>query len=151
MGRFEAAYDLPARTQLTAGYERRNITRTLSEVDDDKENIYRAGIRSQAIRHVEMRVDYTHLDRNASDYFYPAPLFFSFTPQYVATLTPAERFQNNPLLRKYNMADRDQDVVHARLAATPLERLSLGVDVNWADQRYPNTDLGLRSRQAASY
>jgi len=151
MGRFDAAYDLPARTQITAGYERQNIERSWSEVDHDYVNIYRAGIHSQPIHHLELRVDYDHTDRSTSNYFYQAPVVFGFTPQYVATLPPGEVFLNNPLLRKFNMADLEQDAVKARLAATPLERLSLGLDVSWTDQSYPNTELGLRSRVAESY
>ena len=151
MGRFDAAYDLPLRTQVTAGYERRDIARSWSEVEHNYENIYRAGVHGQPIRWLDLRVDYAHENRTGNNYFYQAPIVFGNTPQFVATLTPAEIFLNNPVLRKFNMADLDQDGVKARLGSTPLERLSMGLDVGWTNQSYPNTELGLRSRQAESY
>jgi len=51
----------------------------------------------------------------------------------------------NPLMRKYNMADRDRDGVEVKVTGQPSERLSLSVRVeSWSDD-YDNSAVGLTS------
>jgi hypothetical protein len=55
------------------------------------------------------------------------------------------KLDQNPLMRKYNMADRDRDGVEVRFTSQPTDRLSLGFKVEtWSDD-YDNSAVGLTS------
>ena len=49
----------------------------------------------------------------------------------------------NPLLRKYNLADRDRDFVNASVTVSPSDRVDLGLSLENADEEYDATVLGL--------
>ncbi len=55
------------------------------------------------------------------------------------------RQSQNPLMRKYNMADRDRDGVEVKVSGQPNERLSLSFRIeSWSDD-YDNSAVGLTS------
>lgn len=66
------------------------------------------------------------------------------------TLTTA-RSPQNPLMRKYNMADRDRDEVEFRLGSNPTDRLNLGVTTRYAADDYDATQIGLRGTEDRSW
>jgi len=98
-----------------------------------------------------MRVEGGFADRNGSEYMYQSPLFQGFTPEYVGSITdPDELFENNPLLRKNNYADRKRSRVLGRIDLMPIETFSIGLDTSWVDDRYDESTLGLTRREALS-
>lgn len=149
-GRFDVGYDVVEKTELTAGYERRHIERSWTEVDQTDENIYRLGARARPLRQIDMRVDYAHITRNAGDYFSNAPLAWGFSPEYLAS-GDAPPFENLPGLRKYNLADLERNQVDTRLRVAPLERVGLGFHFGWAGESYEDSEFGLRSRRARTW
>jgi hypothetical protein len=82
---------------------------------------------------------------------YRSPLFGGFTPEYVGSITdPDELFENNPLLRKNNFADRKRSRVLGRIDLMPIDALSIGLDGAWVDDDYDQSTLGLTQREALS-
>ena len=51
----------------------------------------------------------------------------------------------NPLLRKYNLADREQNVLELALDLRPRENVDVGVSVELRDDDYSDSALGLQS------
>lgn len=149
-GRLEAGYEFFERTEFSLAYEREDISRTFTEVDETGENIYQAELRSRPLSWLQMRVEGAYSDRTGTEYMYQSPLFEGFTPEYVATLEPDELFENNPFLRKNNYADRDRSSVIGRVDVIPLETLSLGFNASWIQDEYDESTLGLTEREALS-
>lgn len=61
------------------------------------------------------------------------------------------KFTQNPLMRKYNMADRDRDGIEVKVTGNPNDRLSLGLKLEtWSDD-YENSAVGLTSADQDVY
>ncbi|MGI9344617.1 MAG: MtrB/PioB family decaheme-associated outer membrane protein, partial [Gammaproteobacteria bacterium] len=58
------------------------------------------------------------------------------------TLTMA-RSPQNPLMRKYNMADRDRDEVEFRFGSNPTDRLNIGFTTRYAEDDYDSSPIGV--------
>ena len=149
-GRLEAGYEIYDRTELAVGYQRTDVSRTYTEVDETGENTIEGTLRSRPISWLQMRVEGAYADRNGTEYMYQSPLFEGFTPEHIATLAPDDLFENNPFLRKNNYANRNRSSIISRFDVTPLETLSLGVDASWIQDEYQQSTLGLTERQALS-
>lgn len=150
-GGFEAGYEFFERTELSVGYQRQEIERTYTEVDETTENTYEAALRSRPLSWLQARVEGSYADRNGTEYMYRSPLFGGFTPEYVGSITdPDELFENNPLLRKNNFADRKRSRVLGRIDLMPMDELSIGLDGAWVDDDYDQSTLGLTQREALS-
>jgi MtrB/PioB family decaheme-associated outer membrane protein len=150
-GGFEAGYEFFERTELSVGYQRQEIERTYTEVDQTTENTYEAALRSRPLSWLLARVEGSYADRNGTEYMYRSPLFGGFTPEYVGSITdPDELFENNPLLRKNNFADRKRSRVLGRIDLMPIDALSIGLDGAWVDDDYDQSTLGLTQREALS-
>jgi hypothetical protein len=150
-GRFEAGYEFYERTELSVAYKRQEIERSYTEVDQIGENSYEGALRSRPLDWLQMRVEGGFADRNGSEYMYQSPLFQGFTPEYVGSITdPDELFENNPLLRKNNYADRKRSRVLGRIDLMPIETFSIGLDTTWVDDDYDESTLGLTQRERLS-
>ena len=145
-GRIDVGYTIWERTEITAGYERDHEERSWTEADELDEDTFRLGLRSQALRRLDARIDAAWSIRDVDDYDGEATFLESHTPEYLATLPPDERFENLPGLRKFTYADSRRGVVSARVAYSPLERLSVGVNGAGTHDEYPNSAFGLRWR-----
>lgn len=150
-GRIELGYELFDRTEVSAGYRYRVTERSWTEADEVQENVVEAGLRSRPIEQVEVRVDAEWSERDGGDYFVNAPLAWGFSPEHVATIDLDTDFENHPLLRKFTFADRERQAIDAHVSYMPIESVTLGAMVGFANEDYDDTDLGLRSRRALSW
>jgi predicted porin len=57
----------------------------------------------------------------------------------VPQISPPE----NPVLRKYNMADRERSLLGMRVAATPWESITVGLDYSLAKDDYAQSSVGM--------
>ena len=119
-------YRITPRDKATLGIDRDTQNRTFQEVSKTTEDTAWAKYALQRSQ-FDVSVNYAHSRRNGT----------SYTP--VQQISPPE----NPLLRKYNMADRDRDLVGARAAATPWETVTIGLDYSLAIDDYNNSQVGL--------
>jgi MtrB/PioB family decaheme-associated outer membrane protein len=150
-GRIELGYEIFERTEISAGYEREQIDRSWTEADEVTEDQFRVGLHSRPIEMLDLRIDGTWSDRDGGDYFYNAPLAWGFSPEHVAEVDLETDFENNPLLRKFNFADRERIGVDARLGVVPHESVSLGAQLGWANDDFQNSQLGLQSRSSLAW
>lgn len=150
-GRFDVAYEVWDRTELSAGYERQRETRSWTETDELDDDIVRAGFRTRVLRWADFRVDGMYWRRDADEYFYQAPAVWGFSPEHVATVPPDERFENLPAMRKFNYTDKDRGEVDVRLTVMPIDTATIGASFGWATDDYDASELGLRQRDTLSW
>lgn len=123
-------YRLDRAVTLSSGYRYREIERDYQEVVDTDEQSTWFGVRIRPRddnKVMEASVKFGHDEREGANYTMPDD---PVTAQ-------------NPLLRKYNLADRDRDFVRVSVSATPTERVDVGLNFETADEDYESTTLGL--------
>ena len=124
--KLQADYRVVRSTKLGFGYDYDAIERTYQEVDETKENTLWASATVRAID-TDLIVKVAQSKRDVSNY----------TP--VPEIQPPE----NPLLRKYNMADRDRTLSKMHVSILPYEGLTLGLSVDYAMDDYTDSLIGL--------
>ncbi|MDH4191406.1 MAG: MtrB/PioB family decaheme-associated outer membrane protein [Betaproteobacteria bacterium] len=120
-------YRVTPRAKASLGFDRDMQDRTNQEVSKTTEDTLWAKYALRTRRHFDVTLNYAHARREGEAY------------QAVSTLSPPE----NPLLRKYNMADRSQDLVGMRMAVLPVETVTLALDYSQAKEDYSKSAVGL--------
>lgn len=129
---------LPAgqRLQLSGGWRRDEIQRTLQEVSDSTEDLGWGSLKYRPAHWIDFDVKIGAANRDVDPYLTPAAQVGA--PQ-------------NPLLRKYNMADREREFAEGRISVIPLEALSFTASASYSSNDYVNSPIGLaQSRDAAA-
>ena len=131
----EGNYKLPARSLLSLGADYETYDRTYQEVETTQENSFWTKFKSRPHAMVEFIISLEASSRDGDAY----------TP--VAQINPAE----NPLLRKYNMADRDRYLGNLHINVMPIDSLVLGFAVDSSKDEYSNSPLGLQESKESAY
>ncbi len=129
-----AEYRLPKGSKLRAGYEYDAYERDFQEVDKTEENSLWGKLKWRIDYKTHLTFKYTHANRDASSY----------------SLVPEIDSQQNPLLRKYNMADRTRDTIGVYASLSPTEVVSLGAGFDYINDDYDKSDVGLIDGREAS-
>ena len=116
----------------SAGYEYRDTERDYSDVEKTREHIGSTGLKWRPRDDFDASVRLSRSSRDASDY-------------------QAELANQNPLLRKYNLADRDQDKAGLLLNYAPVSNLNIGFSADLVDDDYTDSDLGLTDADSHNY
>ncbi len=120
------------RLNLSGGWRHDEIKRTNQEVDKSEEDMAWGRLRYRPAGWLDVGVKIGAANRDVDPYVTPlAPEVRVGAPQ-------------NPLLRKYNMADREREFAEAQLSITPLESLSLTASTTYATNDYVNSPVGLQ-------
>lgn len=133
-------YQVRRRAAVTAEYERENFHRDYRERDRTWEDRVRFGYTDRGFESVTLRLAYEYGNRRGSQYnsnpyqaFYTASL-----PTYTDTVdTVLNRLHNLEELRKYDLADRRQQVLKARISYLPRADMDLGVTLQSKLNSYP--------------
>ena len=164
---FDAGYALPLRSELGLGYEWELTKRDYQEVHELQANTLSAKLTSRPTSYLNTRFNYEHTWRDGSNYDGSHPLIEGHTPENIqedldgfalpasscalALLTPEEcLWENHPLLRKYYLANVHRDKVGALVTMLPREDLTVTLNVNWWNDDYYDTELGLTSAKHLS-
>jgi MtrB/PioB family decaheme-associated outer membrane protein len=134
-GSLGADYRFSGRTRLSVGYDYQKRERTNQEVRDTTENTVWARFRMRAGDYVDLELGAGHADRDASNY------------DPVAETDPSQ----NPLLRKYNMADRTRDTGSIHAGVSPHERVSISLDIDYSKDDYSDSLVGLTESRDTRY
>ena len=124
-----ADYRAAERTTTSAGYDYDSVKRTYQEVNKTHENTLWGKLASRYLDWVDLTLKYTYGDRNNSSY------------QPVPAITPPE----NPLLRKYNMADRTRNSGELRASFAATDTVSIALQFEASKDDYSNSTIGLTS------
>jgi MtrB/PioB family decaheme-associated outer membrane protein len=124
----------PWTLKLAAGIDDETIHRTNQEVDRTHETTAWARGSIRTWKDIGITLKVARTERDNSGY------------NAVAAVQPPE----NPLLRKFNLADRRRDSAGLRADATFGEGISAGVNVDLADDNYHRSLIGLTRARSAS-
>lgn len=117
------------------GVRREDMDRTLQAIDNSKETTWWGEVKVSPNYVTELRVKVESADRDISDYLQPDD----------------GRAMDNPLMRKFNMADRDRDRLLVELDLMPTESLGINLGYTSADSDYEHSPLGVQSSDDDSY
>lgn len=147
--RLSGEYRLRRRAVLTAEYEREDFHRAYRERDRTWEDRVRFGYIDRGFESATLRLAYEYGSRRGSQYnsdpykdFYTASL-----AAYTDTLANViDRLRNLADMRKFDLADRRQQVLKARLNYLPRADMNLGATLQSKISDYP-ADFGRTGRQ----
>lgn len=144
-------YEIFNRTKLNAGYDYEEIKRTFAEVQKTQEHTYQIGLRRGFSDMIDGGLSYARSDRENKGYNGSAPFFASYSPEFIATLPAGGQFDNHPLMRKFNYADRERDKVRLSVNLAPHEMVTLQFRADYNRDNYDNSILGLTDSRSESY
>ena len=142
--RLKAAYRFPKNVNLSVGYDDDQMDRTYTSVEETHDKTWWTQLKLQPLDRLETSIKYSNSERDAS----------SFTP--LAEIDPLldnpnDNFYNNPLMRAFHMADRSRDKLGFGLFYSPLDSLSLGLDLDYYKDEYDEMYLGLQEAKGLTY
>lgn len=143
----DAGYRVLANTKLSVGYEFDRTDRDYQEVDYTTEQTVSAKVQSSPMQDVSGWLRYAYTFRDNSGYEGNAPFLESHTQAYLNTLAPDDRFENDPGLRKYYLAELSQNAVRGVVSYTPTPDWGLSLDGDYAYGDYTDSPVGLQNRQ----
>lgn len=146
--RLDGAYRLKSASKLQASYEYEKRLRDFVEVEDTEEHTGSVKLSSSIGASMSGWIEYSHSKRDSSTYISNRPFLSGHNPDYVATLALNARHVQDPLLRKFSYADRQQDKVKAMLNIIPADPVTLSVSADYADIDHDNSELGLTDSSA---
>jgi MtrB/PioB family decaheme-associated outer membrane protein len=132
----EGRYQLQRPHKFIVGYAYENFDRTYQEVDTTKENNLWGTYRNRMSEKWDwfLRVDVK--DRSGDD--------------YTAVNEPGFPTED-PLLRKYNMADRERKQAKFAVSYQPQPAVQLSFFTDYANDDYSNSEVGLTENEQTNY
>jgi MtrB/PioB family decaheme-associated outer membrane protein len=130
-----ADYKAAQRVTTSAGYDYDSVERTFQEAETTSENTVWARLATRHVDAVDLTLKYAFSDRSYSSY------------QAVPQITPPE----NPLLRKYNMANRTRNRGELRANIAAADSVSIGLQFDASDDDYSDSAIGLTSGRELNF
>ncbi len=127
-------YRMARQTRGSLGYDYDIYERTNLEVEETRENTRWGKITARAWNNVDLLFNIARANRNGSDY---DPVPETSPPQ-------------NPLMRKYNMADRERDTAGVYVSITPSNVVAFTVGADFAKADYNESEIGLTESRETS-
>ncbi|QIZ78256.1 MtrB/PioB family decaheme-associated outer membrane protein [Ferrimonas lipolytica] len=130
-----ADYRLAKGIKFNGGYQGIDKEQTDSVKEETKEDRFFAGVRYDRLTQWDLSLDAEFSRRDGSDY----------------QADEATSDEDNAVLRKYHLADRDRQQLRFGASHTPLDNLSVDLNVRYALDDYSDTDLGLKESRDSSF
>ena len=141
-----ATYRFARAARFKAGIEYSDYSRDFQEVSDSDEFTWLAGIALRGWSHGSLTADVRQSKRDVKEYNGNAPLIASHLPGVIDD----DEHVNNPLLRKYFLADRDRDELRFRADLVPSPEINLGLAGSYAEDDYSESEQGLTRAEVLS-
>jgi len=125
---------LPGNMRLTGGFDRDYGARTYQEVSQTVETTFWGKVAAQPAEGVATWLKLAHSWRDNSTY--GTSIWFGYP--------------ENPLLRKFYLADRLRNSIEGHLDYAISEKVSLGVSADYANDDYEHSEVGLTSAKSAN-
>ncbi len=147
---FGGDYRLDRHNALNASLEREEFDRAHRERKETREHKLKLGYVNRSLERGTLRVSYEHARRRGSDYI--SDPYHAFYSAGLGPLPTAAGNVNSWIhvlaqLRKYDLADRDQNLLNARLNYALRHDLDAGMSMQWKDARYPDSEYGRTDHQ----
>ena len=132
--RLSADYRVMRRTRLAVGWNRDEMDRDFQEREKTETDKLWARATVGFTSLVSGWLEVSAEERDGSEY---------------VPLTPSNSVQN-PLMRKYHLADRDRDAIEGQLTVQPIESWDISLTAAVAEDDYDNTLIGLAESEYMS-
>jgi len=150
--KMDASYYLFTGTSLKAGYDHEVVERDFREIAKTNENTYRAALQSRYIPYANIGFNVSLAVRKAEDIYSESNLYDEYhTEDYINSLSAAVRFDNHPLLRKFDIANRNRTKFGANTSFFLADNATLGIYYNTLKDDYDISELGLQFRNNTNY
>ena len=138
-------YHMTEHTKLKFGYGYDWVKKTFEAIDSESEHTVKAGADHRFSDTTSGGVNYAYSDRRTSAYNGAAPFLASFTgAAYIAGLAVGEVWDNVPTQKKFFLAPRKRDKLRAYANVAPSERLDLQFGIDYKNDNYHSSELGLK-------
>jgi MtrB/PioB family decaheme-associated outer membrane protein len=144
-GGVEASYRLPLNSKLGFEYAYEEIKRRNAEVEKTEEDRYTLKYRIRPWSNFSSSVHLGYADRAASTYQWAQDYYALLDTQLINATPDTQRYINHPLLMKYYMANRERWESGADFSFLPTARWNLNLNLQWQDDDYNESALGLTS------
>lgn len=141
--KIDTGYRFLAKNKLTVGYAYERNNRDYAEVEQTDEHKTHIKLASRFLNTLNGWVKYEYIRRAAAEYQGDALFLESHTEQYLASVPASVRFENDPLIRQYNLADVRRNKVSVALNWLPLAPLSIALNGHYNQDDYSQSELGL--------
>jgi MtrB/PioB family decaheme-associated outer membrane protein len=141
-----ATYRFPHGIRIKGGAEYSDVNREYSEVTDSNEFTWLAGIRFGGFETAAFNFDYRNSDRDVNAYIGNALLIESYRPGVIGQ----DDWRNHPLLRKYNLTDRERDEFRFRADIFPVSQINFGLSASYFKDDYADGFFGLNQAKIRS-
>jgi MtrB/PioB family decaheme-associated outer membrane protein len=132
--RVELRYRPVNKVRLNAGWKRYAVKRTYQEIRKSEEDALWGEVQFMPRAWLDGRFKYEHLDRDTSDH------------EQQGNYDRAE----NPLMRKYNMADRERNRGTIEFDLYPTERFGISLSYYTTEDEYKESVIGLTEGEESS-
>ncbi len=127
--KLSADYRFTSLTKAAVGFDHDRRKRTFQELDTTNEDTFWGKITTRALDKVDMTLKLAHGERKGSAY----------------QAVPAILQPENPLLRKYSMANRDRDSAALRIDIAATDTINVGLGAESSKDDYSDSAIGLTS------
>ena len=146
-----ADYRLGKAASIGASYEREEFARAYRERSKTNEDKIKLTYVNRALEAGTLRISFESDRRRGSAYLSdPYGNFYSASlgPLPTAAFTPGELWiRTNDLQRKYDLADRDQNILNARFNVALAADFDMGMSMQAKDLKYPDSVYGRNDHQ----
>jgi len=125
--KLSADYGRATKMRTSVGFDHEATERTYQQVDETTENTLWAKFITRALENTDLTLKVAHAKRDKSG------------DQTVPGLTPPD----NPLMTKYNVADRERDSVGFRADIAASETVNVGLGFDYSQDDYSSSAIGL--------
>jgi MtrB/PioB family decaheme-associated outer membrane protein len=132
--KFSGDYRGPGSLKTSLGVDWDSIERSLQEVVTTRETTLWGRMEGRAADNVLLQAKLAHAERDGTTY------------GVAAWIDPPQ----NPLMRKFNLADRKRDSIGARVDVTAKEGVTFGFNADYAKDDYTNSTIGLTQARTTS-
>lgn len=143
-------YRIGKATNVIGTYERETFDRDHRERERTWEDKYKLEYANRGFERATLRASYEHARRRGSEYITdPYKEFYSTSlgPLPTANTNVATWIRNIASLRKFDLADRTNNVLNAMFNMALLPDLDAGLSAQWKDSDYPNAEFGRIDRE----
>lgn len=147
----DLTYRLSGKTRLSAGLEYLETDRSMVDVATTEENTGFVKINFSPVAIASGWIKLTRSERDASTYDSTVPFITGHNPDYVATLVGNQLFENDPLLRRYHLTDRERDEFSASLNVFPSDIIGISLLAKASRNEYPDAVVGLTNSDDANF
>ena len=140
----DLSYRLGGGNRLAFGVEREQKDRNAVDVATTTENTGFVKLNFAPSTLASSWIKFSRSQRDASRYDSTVPFLAGHNPDFLATLVGNDLFENDPLLRRYHLTDRDRDEFSAAVNFYPSDKVGLSLLAKNSNDDYPDAITGLQ-------